>query len=158
METERTIQKAGALARKLLAASVGLFGLGLTGLLATTLAPIQDADSAQTGQGIAGHPVVPSGGRNIESLMASIAERPLIRAPQVQAAVKDSGAAARLAKMLKFQGVVNMGGESVAYINVDKSGVKSVRKGQKILEFVVERIESGGVVLSLDGVEVNLGY
>ena len=79
METERTIQKAGALARKRLAASVGLFGLGLTGLLATTLAPIQDADPAQTGQGIAGYPVVPSGGRNIESLMASIAERPLLR-------------------------------------------------------------------------------
>jgi hypothetical protein len=94
--------------------------------------------------------------RDVRKLVGEIAGRALIRPPQVQAAVKDLGLAARLLGQLKLQGVVQLGGESVAYVQVEKQGVKTVRQGQELLEFVVKEILPGKVVLSMEGVEVAL--
>jgi|GEM_PF-1790756 len=105
-----------------------------------------------------GVPPVPFDTRNIGELHRMMAGRRLIRPTQVQAAVKDTGAAARLAKQLNLQGVIQMGGSLVAYIGVKGQNVKSVKKGGKILSFTVKDIQPGKVVLSLDGVEVELGH
>ena len=96
--------------------------------------------------------------RDLEPLLARMAGVRFIRPTQVQAAVKDSGAAKQLAKKLKLQGVVEMGETLVAYIQVDKQGVKTVRKGDAVLDFIVEGIQSGKVTLSLQGVEVVLQH
>jgi hypothetical protein len=95
---------------------------------------------------------------DLKPLLARMAGTPLIKPAQVQAAVKDTGAAERLLKSLKLQGVVQMGPDLVAYIAVEKQGTKSVRRGEKVLDFVVKEIESGRVTLTLEGVEVILGH
>lgn len=92
------------------------------------------------------------------ALIRQVAGSRLIRPSQVQAAVKDTGAAARLLERLKLQSVVNMGGESVAYVRVGQEGVRSVRAGGRVLDFVVESVGPGAVKLSLDGVVVTLTH
>ena len=82
----------------------------------------------------------------------------LIRPAQVQAAVKDTGAAERLLRQLKLQSVVEMDGEATAYVRVDQRGVQTVRAGGRLLDFLVESIRPGEVRLSLDGVVVALHY
>jgi hypothetical protein len=82
----------------------------------------------------------------------------LIKPSQVQAAVKDDGTAGRLAKQLKLQGIVQIGDELVAYVQVEKAGVKTVRKGQTLLDFLVEDIEAGKIKLSWQGVIVFLEH
>ncbi len=96
--------------------------------------------------------------RSLDLILGKITERRLIRASQLQAAVKDSGVAKQLAKKLKLQGVVQMGDYLVAYIQVDRGVVKSVRKNEKVLDMIVEQIEPDRVTLSLDGVEVVLTH
>ncbi len=95
-------------------------------------------------------------GPDLGPLFAKMAGRRLIKPSQIKAAVKNTGAAARLLKKLKLQGIVQMGGNSIAYIKVEKKGVKSIRQGDKLLEFVVTKVKSNHVVLELDGVEVEL--
>lgn len=95
---------------------------------------------------------------NTNLLLKKMAGRRLIRPSQVQAAVKDTGLADRLAKKLKLQGIVQMKGSYVAYIGVEKQGVKSLKEGEKILDFLVESIKGNEVVLSLDGVQVTLQH
>lgn len=95
---------------------------------------------------------------DIQALLRSMAGRRLIRPSQVQAAVKDTGLADRLAKKLKLQGIVQMGGTLVAYIQVEKQGVKGVRQGDQILDFRIEKIESGKVTLSLQGIQIVLQH
>lgn len=92
------------------------------------------------------------------SLLTKVAGSRLIRPAQVQAAVKDTGAAQRLLERLKLQSVVNMNGEPVAYVRVNKNGVQSVRAGGRLLDFLVESVKPGEVKLSLDGVVVTLRY
>jgi len=89
-------------------------------------------------------------------LTQAVAGRRLIRPAQVQAAVKDNGAAQRLLERLKLQSLVQMGGEPVAYVRVKGEGVQSVRAGGRILDFRVDKITAGGLTLSLDGVVVLL--
>ena len=69
-----------------------------------------------------------------------------------------AGAAQRLVERLNLQGVVQMAGASVAYIRVDEGQVKSVRKGEKILDLAVDKVEPGKVTLSLEGVVVELSH
>ncbi len=95
---------------------------------------------------------------DLVSLFGKMVGRRLIKPSQIKAAVKNTGAAARLLKKLKLQGIVQMGGSSVAYIKVEKKGVKSIRQGDKLLEFVVTKVKSNHVVLELDGVEVKLRF
>jgi hypothetical protein len=96
---------------------------------------------------------------DVEPLLARLAGTILIRPAQVQAAVKSDGTAERLLKKLKLQGDVQVGSEMVAYIQVDDGtkAVRSIRKGQTVLDFAVENVEAGKVTLSLQGVVVVLG-
>lgn len=96
--------------------------------------------------------------RNVEPLLQKMAGRRLIRPSQVKAAVKDTGAAAQLLKKLRLQGVVQIGPDQVAYIRVEKQGTRKVKCGEKLLEFVVQKIEPGRITLSLEGVEVMLKH
>lgn len=91
-------------------------------------------------------------------LLPLLAGRNLIAPAQAQAAVRNTGAAAELLKRMRLQGVVQMNGEPAAYVQVEKEGLKVVRKGDKLLEFSVEAVEPGHVNLSLDGVAVTLTY
>jgi len=95
---------------------------------------------------------------NLGPLLVKMAGKRLIRPSQVQAAVKDTGAAQRLLAKLNLQGVVDMRGNLIAYIGVKGQGVKTVRQGGSVLEFVVKSIEPNRVVLSLQGVEVELTH
>lgn len=97
-----------------------------------------------------------SDAQDINKLVAGLARANLIRPARVQAAVKDDGRAQRLLKSLKLQGIVQQNGNLVAYIEVEKSSTQVVSSGDKLLEFVVEKIESGRVTLTLDGVAVVL--
>jgi hypothetical protein len=98
--------------------------------------------------------------RDLGEVLEKLSARrtPLICPPQAQAAVKDSGAAARLAKKLKLQGIVQMGSDYVAYIQTDEGTVRTVRRGDTLLEFVVGDVTDASVTLSLEGVEVLLGH
>lgn len=98
----------------------------------------------------------PEPAQSPDAMLSKMAGKELIRPAQVQAAVKDSGAAKTLAKRLKLQGIVQIGDAYTAYVQVEKEGVKSVRKGDTILEFAVKKVEAGKVTLSLDNVEVDL--
>jgi hypothetical protein len=89
-------------------------------------------------------------------LLERMAGLRLIRPAQVRAAVMDSGAAARMLKKLKLQGVVHTGQTPVAYIKIDGGGTVAARRGDTVLDLVVERIDPGKVTLSLEGVIVEL--
>lgn len=91
-------------------------------------------------------------------LLPALAGRNLIAPSQVRAAVKNTGEAAVLVKRLRLQGIVQMGGQPVAYVQVEKEGLKVVRKGDKLLEFSVDAIGAGHVNLSLEGVAVTLTH
>jgi hypothetical protein len=86
-------------------------------------------------------------------------ERLIIKAAQAQAAVKDSGLAAELAKNLRLQGIANMPAGLTAYIRDTKEKrTLTVREGDKAAEFIVRTVEQDSVILDLDGVEVRLSY
>ena len=94
----------------------------------------------------------------LQPLLSRMAGVVLIRPAAVQAAVKNDGTAERLLKKLKLCGVVELGEERVAYVQVEKEGVRTVRKGQRLLDFVVEDIEGGKLTWSLEGVVVVLDH
>lgn len=97
--------------------------------------------------------------KSIQPLLAAAARRVLVKPAQVHAAVRDSGAAKRLIKRLKLQGVLEVDGAMVAYIHLKDDGLRTVREHDTILEFTVERIDpSGRVSLSLEGVQVELSH
>ncbi len=93
---------------------------------------------------------------DIKGLRRKISGRQLIRPAQIQAAVRDNGAADKMLKKLTLRGVVQLGKDMVAYVQVGKMGVKSVRRGDKLLELIVKDVEPGMVTLSLKGVNVVL--
>ena len=101
---------------------------------------------------------LPQAKQDIKPFLARIAGRYLIKPSQVRAAVKDSGAAQRLVKKLTLQGIVQIGSDLIAYIGVDKQGTKTVRQGEKLLDFVVQDVKPGKVTLTLEGVEVILEH
>ena len=96
--------------------------------------------------------------QDLDPLLRKMAGRRLVRPPQVQAAVKDTGAAKRLLKQLSLEGVVEAGGEFVAYVRIGKSELKTVRNGDVILELLVDTVEPGRITLSLEGVVVYLTH
>ena len=140
----------------------GIVAAGLSGLLAlgAILVPIEAEKSRGANLRASERDFqIDGSGQSPElrSVAAKIATMELMRPARIQAAVKDDGTAQRLAKLLKLQGVVLMGDEFVAYIQVDKEGLQTVRERQTVSEFVVEKIEPGRVTLSLQGVTVVLG-
>ena len=102
---------------------------------------------------------------NIQPLVRLMAGSRLIRPSQVQPAVKDNGAAQRMLEQLRLTGILELGGDRVAYIEVLKGGQKggaaetrAVRTNEKILEFTVDAVEQDQVTLNLEGVIVPLRY
>lgn len=95
----------------------------------------------------------------LSSLHDKAIGRLIIKAAQSQAAVKDNGLAAELAKSLRLQGIVNMPNGLTAYIRDTKTNrTLTVHEGEKVDDFVVRKVNKQGVVLDLDGVEVGLSY
>ena len=158
MTSERQLHAADRLSLWLPRGAGVLIVVAVVTVLGSALVEI-DADSSVTADGGKTRPILAADAMpSIASLKAQIARRRLIRPPEVKAAVKDSGAAQRLLEQLKLQGVVRMGQEYVAYVKVAERPVRSVRKGEKLLEFDVENVTPGRVVLSLQGVEVILEH
>ena len=156
MASESSVPTQPRLANRLMVAGVAMPAVAVAVLLAAVLLPINTPTVPRLPNG---KNFSPASDRSpdLAQLLDQTAGQGLIKPAQVQAAVKDTGAAARLVRQLTLQGVVQMGGEFVAYIAVKDQGVKAVKKGQKILEFDVKDMEPGKVVLALDGVEVQLG-
>jgi hypothetical protein len=160
MVNESHIRVAGRIARRLAQASLALAALSVAAVAAAIVWPIAPAEhlaSVAKGEGFA--PIADSK-QNLQGVLDRLSSRqtPLISPPQVQAAVKDSGSAAKLVKRLKLQGIVQIGGGYVAYVQVEEQGLKTVKKGESLLDFVVQEVAPGKVVLSLEGVEVVLGH
>jgi len=91
-------------------------------------------------------------------LAAAIGRRRLLEPAEIQAAVKDAGAAQDLLGRMRLQGVVQMGDQPQAYVMIQDEGVKVLRVGDQVLGFQVEKIEAGKVELSLEGVRVMLTH
>ncbi len=101
---------------------------------------------------------LPEDASDPQVVLAVMAGRRLIKSPEVQAAVKDRGAAKKMLEELDLHGVVHVKGELTAYIRVQGGDVKSVRVGDTIQEFRVEKILPGRVVLTFEGVVVELQH
>jgi hypothetical protein len=134
-------------------------GLSLAAVLTATFVPIEGQSEASKSVSEAWL-VAPADvhAADVDGLLKRIAGRRLIEPSQGLAAVKDTGAAARLLASLKLQGVVKTGDRLVAYVDVDKQGVSTVGAGDRLLDFVVKDVTPGRVTLTLDGVEVSLGH
>ena len=156
MASESSVPMLPRLASRLMVVAVAMLAAAAVVLLAAVLLPI-NTPTVPALSNRRDFVTVPDKRRDLARLLDQTAGAELIKPAQIQAAVKDTGVAARLVRQLTLKGVVQIGGELVAYIEVKDQGVKSVKKGQKILEFAVKDMESGKVVLTLDGVEVQLG-
>lgn len=132
--------------------------VGVMIVAASVLLPIGDAEGITHVGGRERVPQLTPPDPALRTVFVKVAGSRLIRPGQIQAAVKDTGAAQRLLARLKLQSVVQLGGESVAYVQVADGGVTKVRRGEHLLDFVVEEIAPGNIRLLLDGVEVNLTY
>ncbi len=99
--------------------------------------------------------------RRVTALQGNIAGRALLQPTNAQAAVKDDGAAARLLKRLKLRGVVKMGPQFVAYVQIRADGrkpntSKRVRAGDHLGDLRVEKIEPGKVLLTFESMQAML--
>ena len=157
MTDESNLHSAARLAGAFMFVGVGLLILAVAGLAWASFAPLNHGE--ETTRAVADERVskMPDTSVELKDLLWKMAGNYLIRPAQVTAAVKDSGAAASLAKKLKLEGIVEMGGELCAYIRINKSSRKVV-VNDTILEFVVAKIEPGKVTLDLDGVRVKLEH
>ena len=157
MTNESSLQSAEHIADRLVKGGAILGMLSLISIVVAVVFPIQ-AETQKVGVSQSkGVTIRLPAKKDVDTLLVMMAGRPLIRPPQIRAAVKDTGAAARLLKKLKLHGVIRMENELIAYIQISQERVKALRKGEKVLEFVVQTIEPGKVTLSLEGVEVTLG-
>lgn len=134
------------------------FAVGVAAMVAAAAWPIPGDAELESMGGVSRVPEAPEAAVTAADLARAVAGRRLIRPSQVRAAVKDTGLAARLLERLKLQSVVQMHGESVAYVKVENGGVKSVRAGGRLLDFEVRQVEPGRVVLVLEGVEAVLSH
>jgi hypothetical protein len=132
--------------------AMAITGLVLCVWAAAAPLPTEDPASSQPKQ----LAPLPGVGRDVSPLLARSGATRLVVPSQVQAAVKDTGAAQKLLARVKLQGVVNLGGELVAYVAVEKEGIKTVKKGNTLLSFNVDDVQPGRVVLSLEGVTLEL--
>jgi hypothetical protein len=160
MANEPHIRSAGHIARRLAQATLALATLSVIAVAAALVCPISPAENIAGAAKAEEFASVAVPKQDLQGVLTRLSSRrnPLISPPQAQAAVKDSGAAAKLAKKLKLQGIVQTGGDYVAYVQVDEQGLKTVRKGESLLDFVVLDVGPGKVLLALEGVEVALGH
>jgi len=136
------------------------FGVGLSLaaaslVVAAAVAPMVDEQDALSGDARR-IPPLPQPGESIGPLLAKASSTRLIMPAQVQAAIKDNGAAEKMLARLKLQGVVQIGNESIAYVVVEKEGIKTLRKGDQLLSFTVESVSAGRVQLSYEGIQLEL--
>jgi len=158
MTSQVDIRRTMTTSRRLVVAGLVLLGLSLIAVVFASVMPIGGEYrpvNVAAEEGLCG-PVLES--PDLDGLLRTMAGRRLIRPSQVLAAVKDSGAASKLLNKLKLQGIVKITDELVAYVQVDSQGTRTVRAGDKLLDFVVKDIGSGQVTLSLEGVEVSLSH
>ena len=158
MAVDRSLERGKRLASRLRVVGMALLALGFLAVLTSALVPLRvDLESLSSGRPRQ-VPPLPERKQDVEPLLAQMAGRRLIRPPQAQAAVKDSGVAREMLKKLTLQGVAKVGQDRVAYVLVQGQGVVTVRENDAVLGFVVQKIEAGKVTLSLEGVEVALGH
>jgi hypothetical protein len=138
--------------------AIGLFSISSILLIGSFVIPIHVSNDEWKKAAVKKIVPLPEVGQNLQPLLVKMAGWRLIKPAQVQAAVKDNGLAQTLLKKLKLQGVIQVGSTLTAYIDVEKQGTQTVKQGEKILDFIVQRIEPGAVTLSLEGVEVTLGH
>jgi hypothetical protein len=158
MDNEKALASGKRLVNRLMFTAVAMVVFAGVLLVCAMVMPIKP-NKYTIAEKITGHLELPTEiPTNIQSLLVKIASRRLIMPSQVKAAVKDTGVARKLLEKLKLRGVVQIGADQVAYIRVEKKTTRKVREGEKLLSFVVKKIESGKVVLSLEGVEVVLRH
>ena len=92
-----------------------------------------------------------------EQFRVALNGRTLIRPPQIEAAIKKTGTAAKLANKFRLHGVASIGGEYVAYLHEPSTGTTPVRVGDSIQVFDISEVTATSVVLSLDGERVRIG-
>lgn len=146
----------GRAARRVRAIAVTLAVLAAAATVAALFVPIQSASNAALATESRSPTSLPAVGEDLQPLLAAMAGNNIIRPAQVQAAVKDDGAAEKMLAKLNLQGVIQMGDDLVAYVQVEKGSVQTVKTGDKLLSFVVEKVEPSKVSLSLQGVVVTL--
>lgn len=146
------------LASRFMVLGIAVLAAGIALAAYATIAPVEVADGlAKVERPRPFRPLLASR-HDVRALLATMAGYPLIRPPQVIAAVKDTGLARRLLKKLKLHGVAQIGSDYVAYVQVDAKEVKRVSRGDAILDFRVEKVELGKVTLLLDAVVVTLTH
>lgn len=91
-------------------------------------------------------------------LLARLASRSLMGAPAASAASDDSSALARVLGTLTLAGTVAEGPAPMAYVMLPGGQMKSVRVGERVLQFTVDAIEKSRVVLRADGNRYVLTY
>ena len=158
MNGDSTLQAGVRLARRFVIVGVAAALLSGAFLACAVFVPLRPGERTLQAMDAGRLWPLPEQIQSLEALLRKTAGRRLIRAAGVQAAVKDTGAAKRLAERLKLQGIVQIGDGLIAYVQLGNSGSKALRAGEKILDFTVERIEPGKVTLSLEGVEVVLTH
>ena len=156
MPNNPAIKTASRIANRLKVVGLVSVVLAVCGLASALLWQIESADGDSQAARRKRFVPSPATPRDVDALLVKMAGRVLIRPAQVKAAVKDTGAAARLVKQLKLRGVVEMPDGLVAYIELASEGVRDVRKGDRVLVFEVKDLQPGAVTLTLDGVEVQL--
>ena len=158
MPSEREMRSIEHIGQRCWQVGILLIALALVAILIASLLPISaSSDSAYIPRHNQSDLLLPSD-EDVKAMKAEMAGRRLVRPLQIRAAVRDTGAAAKLLERLKLCGIVQVGDERVAYIQIGNNGLATVRAGQNVSEFVVKSVNKSDVVLSLEGVEAVLQY
>lgn len=91
-------------------------------------------------------------------LLARLASRPLMGAPAAAGTRDDSSALSRVLATLTLAGTVADGPAPMAYVMLPGGQMKTVRPGERLLQFTVEGIEKSRVTLRADGNRYVLTY
>ncbi len=158
MPHETDLRRSRALAKRMMVCGSLLLALSLVMLLVALAYPIEFDTQGRNTTRRRQVTLLTAPKRQTGLLLKKMAGRRLMRPSQIQAAIKDDGRAERLLKALKLQGVVQMGDDYVAYVQIDKRGVRAIRRGEAILGFSVQNVEPGKVTLSLEGVQAVLSH
>ncbi len=158
MHREIDLNRGRAMAKVLFVGGSALLAMSFVLFLAALLWPIRSATQEHNATSRLQVALLDAPKQQTDGLFKKMAGRRLMRPSQIQAAVKDDGRAEKLLKALKLQGVVQLGTDYVAYVQIDKQGVRAIRSGETILGFSVENIEPGKVTLLLEGVQIFLSH
>jgi len=153
-----TEDRLAKVSRRAMTGGLVFAALSLAVVAAAILTPLPNQETGASGQAPQRVPAIQPSRRSWGDLQARIARQvqEMIRPLQGIAAVKDDGAAAKMASRLQLQGIVNMGGQFIAYVSVDKGPVVAIKTGGTILEFSVLRVGERTVTLCREGVQVVL--